>query len=927
MRLYQHFIIFLCSSFLLSSNCFSQVSYEHIDNYINESDLTFNTIISIDLNNDLIEDIIHFHNGNKVVVNLNNRLGRDWLRIEGPVVEGTVWGGVATDLNNDGFIEIVIGSVYANVKIYTFNHETLTFELYQELPTNIFVQNINTVDINKDGYADVFLCNDNGENHFYLSNNGVLEFLELIDFSTSPVEHSAGNYASQFIDFDLDGDEDLYITKCSASANGPEDPRRINQLFINDGNGNFTEDAEKFNINTGAQSWTSDFGDLDLDGDLDLIVANHYESLQLYENINNEEFVEVQNNSGLKLQDFFFQVALQDVNNDGYEDIIITENTVKVYINNGDFTFTLIDISNSTPTVCTSLSLGDYNNDGLVDMNLKEGSFSSNTGTRVVIQKNSNSNHWIKFAVEGTEDTYNALGTRIRLYTNDMTQNRIKRFGRSYGVQFANQLHFGIGENTIVDSIEVFWLNGTIEKFYNLEINKTHYIKQNTCKEITENYDISQNVFCEEMTGVFNHVSDNFNEWNTGETSPAINISEEGEYFSIYNPSTGCSLNSWKAYVEFVELEMIEEERKVVDSQGLLPCEGEEIILTVPDENAIWNGVVESNEFISTSNNPITLSYIDNCTDYDVEFTREDIDYEFNPPEGIYEYATGSDILIEVNNSYAEWYTDTDSDPFHVGEEFLFENITEDEDISILNRTEYKYNDNAGILEFDNSVVSPSNINIPTYFTVHETIKLNSISVKSVAEGTRTFEIFDLNSTLIFELTENIPEGEIEIDFDLVLEPGNYSIMMNQSQNVISFGTTGPLFHKEQDDTNTFPFIDDLNRLEITGNGTGIVYFFYNWKISGLETKVCEDQFYETKLKMISSLDQDKLFEVNYNSLVSSVLTVNVEGNHNFNLYDSRGVLIASKEFNTSIDYPMNDLASGIYYMLIDDQSYKIIKQ
>jgi len=228
---------------ILSSSISSQVAFAKVDNFIEEGNRTFVSVVTADVNNDHVDDIIHFDQGNTLFVHLNNRLGRDWQKIEGPFIPAQAWSAVVVDLNNDGFKEIVFGAAFSEIPIYTFNYETNTFSTYQLLETNFFIQNMNAVDINEDGLTDLFMCNDLGENLFFINNDGVLEEQDLIDFSTSPADHAAGNYASQFLDIDMDGDQDLYISKCSAFAINDSDPRLINQLFINDGEGNFEEKA------------------------------------------------------------------------------------------------------------------------------------------------------------------------------------------------------------------------------------------------------------------------------------------------------------------------------------------------------------------------------------------------------------------------------------------------------------------------------------------------------------------------------------------------------------------------------------------------------------------------------------------------------------------------------------------------------------
>ncbi len=918
--------VLLFLTFIIFSQVLGQVNFTKVDNFIDVGNNSFISMASADMNNDNVDDIINFQGGTRLYVHLNNRLGRDWYSIEGPLLNANVWGTVIVDLNNDGYKEIVCGTVYAEIQIFTFNHDNFSFDLYQELPSDIFVQNINAVDINVDGYADLFFCNDLGENHFYINNKGVLEFNEIIDFSTEPEDLAAGNYASQFIDFDMDGDEDLYITKCSAFADDAADPRRVNQLYINDGAGNFTENGEAFKINTGAQSWASDFGDLDLDGDLDLIVVNHYEDLQLFENINNEEFIEVQENSGLKLEDFFFQVTLQDVDNDGLEDVILTEKTVEIYLNKGDFIFEKIEDLENFPTVSSAFSLGDYNHDGAIDIFAKQGGFQSQIDPSFILTQNTNENNWINFHLEGVLDTKDALGARMELYSDGNIQHRIKRYGRSYGVQFSNQLHFGLGESTSVDSVIIYWLNGTVETMYEPTINTSHFIKQNSCNKEIEVYDVIQDSKCVGQELSLLHNSDAFQKWNTGQSSFEFLTGEEGEYYSLYGMDE-CTLHSWKSYVEFQEIVTIQEERFMLDTLGFLPCEGEELYLEVPDENALWNDNIVSANYLSITNDPVTLNYFDNCINYDVTLNRENISYDFDIPEDIYEYVSGSDVFIDVKNTSAEWFYDINESAFHVGDNYTFENVTEDQEISILNTLDYTYESSVGLNNFDNANLAPSNINYSTFFTVKKSIILSTVRVKTNVPGLRKFEISDANGVVLFTKEADLIDGENLIDWSIELSEGSYSMGSNEEQNITSFNSIGPFLFKEQDGTNSYPFSDELGSFTLDAGTSSIFYFYYDWNIQGIGSKECVDGYYETQLKSVVTIKESEFLDVKYNSLVSDILDVNVEGNHTFHLFDSRGILIARKEFQDKTLFEMSDYNSGVYYMVIEKGVYKVIKQ
>ncbi|MFN8338873.1 MAG: VCBS repeat-containing protein [Saprospiraceae bacterium] len=64
-----------------------------------------------------------------------------------------------------------------------------------------------------------------------------------IDMTSDPASDNSGNYGIVFTDFDNDGDQDFYISKCRAGVTDPNDGRRINQLFVNDGANHYTEMA------------------------------------------------------------------------------------------------------------------------------------------------------------------------------------------------------------------------------------------------------------------------------------------------------------------------------------------------------------------------------------------------------------------------------------------------------------------------------------------------------------------------------------------------------------------------------------------------------------------------------------------------------------------------------------------------------------
>ena len=159
------------------------------------------------------------------------------------------------------------------------------------------------------------------------------------------------------------------------------------------------------------------------------------------------------------------------------------------------------------------------------------------------------------------------------------------------------------------------------------------------------------------------------------------------------------------------------------------------------------------------------------------------------------------------------------------------------------------------------------------------------------------------------------------------LSSGEYIIKTNQEQNQFSFSTDGPLLYVEENPTKILPIIDQLENIEITEGEGDLLHYFYNWKVTTSVQKECVDGFYDVEFKMVTSVEDRFIQKVKYNSLVSDVLTMELEGNHKFRIHDSRGVLIASGEFSERGEYVMGNYSAGLYYLIIEQGVYKIVKQ
>ena len=240
-------------------------------------------------------------------------------------------------------------------------------------------------DVNNDGLIDVFFTGNQVQNRLYL-NKGNLKFEDITEKARVGGDNRWYT-GSTMGDVNGDGYLDIY---CSVAGLSNE---RRNQLYINNQDGTFTEEAKAYAIDDVANSTQGTFFDYDNDGDLDLYVANYpianvntpnyiyknrmqnvsgKESDKLYRN-DGDIFTDVSEISGLKSYGFSLGATAGDLNNDGLQDLYISSDYSipdYMYINNGDGTFKNVfkEATNHTSFYGMGVDIADVNNDGLLDI-------------------------------------------------------------------------------------------------------------------------------------------------------------------------------------------------------------------------------------------------------------------------------------------------------------------------------------------------------------------------------------------------------------------------------------------------------------------------------------------------------------------------------------------------------------------------------
>ncbi len=438
-------ILTLVTILASSATVLGQVSFtpEFIDT--NRSDRAV-----VDMNGDFLDDVVSVAMSS-VQVFYQNADGtfEEEIIFTSPADNMPSWSLAAADYDGNGYTDLLYGGGNG-VTIMRANNAG---DGFQEIsfPQYVFSQRSNFIDINNDGHLDAFVCHDVEPNVYYINDGeGNLTYYQggIGDYP------SGGHYGSVWIDYDNDGDLDMFNAKC-----GGEPARREDELHQNDGFGNFTEVADAAGLLDPMQTWSSAWGDYDNDGDLDVFVGNSTDPFahKLMTNNADGTFSDISATSGVQdLEATGIENCTYDFNNDGFLDIASNGN---IFLNNGDMTFTLYN--NVLPS--NNGSFGDLNNDGFVD---------SFTGSTLHIN-DANDNNYLTINTVGVESNRNGIGARITVTSQLGNQIREVRSGEGFRYMSTLNTHFGLGQDTEITTITVQWPSGIVDTLEDVAVNQT----------------------------------------------------------------------------------------------------------------------------------------------------------------------------------------------------------------------------------------------------------------------------------------------------------------------------------------------------------------------------------------------------------------------------------------------------------------------
>ena len=294
-------------------------------------------------------------------------------------------------------------------------------------------------------------------------------------------------------DFDNDGWPDIYVANDSAPA----------ALYHNNKNGSFTdigiEAGCAFSIDGKPQAGMGvTAGDYDRDGWLDIFKTNFSgDTSSLYHNTGKGTFDDMTFLAGIGLNTRWlgWGCGFVDVDNDSWPDIFLANGHVYpeverltteagyaqrkiLYHNLGNGRFA--DISGNVgedvnrPNASRGAAFGDYDNDGDIDILIN----SVNDLPELLRADSTNQNNWLTLKTIGVKSNRNGIGVRIKCVTEDGSQIDEVRSGGSYYSQSDLRVHFGLGKNKIVKTVELQWPSGHVDTLKNITANQIITVKE-----------------------------------------------------------------------------------------------------------------------------------------------------------------------------------------------------------------------------------------------------------------------------------------------------------------------------------------------------------------------------------------------------------------------------------------------------------------
>jgi hypothetical protein len=450
-------------------------------------------------------------------------------------------GATFVDVNNDGLLDIYVcrfnapNLLYINQGDGTFKEEAHAYGL--DVTDGSVMAYF--YDYDRDGWLDVFIqtnvldaaAHPEGQRNYLFHNNRNGTFTDVTDRAGVAPVRAHGNSAVWW-DFDGDGWPDLYV------ANDFEVP---DALYHNNHDGTFTDVIASVMPHSPYSSMGSDLGDVNNDGRLGLLVADmaepghvadqramaesrarmrvpeegsneirQFPSNALFLNTGTGRSLEAAHLAGLDATGWTWAPLWEDLDNDGRADLFVTNGmyreihnqdliarravagstlareqivrnspvfaeTHQAFRNLGDLRFENVSSAWGLDQngVSFGAALGDLSGDGNMDL-----VYNNYQGGVTLMRNGSDTGHRVICALRGTRSNRFGVGAKVTLESAAGTQVRTLTLGRGFMSSSEPIVHFGMGEDAVIQRLTVEWPSGAVQTFQNLPADRRFIVTE-----------------------------------------------------------------------------------------------------------------------------------------------------------------------------------------------------------------------------------------------------------------------------------------------------------------------------------------------------------------------------------------------------------------------------------------------------------------
>lgn len=452
------------------------------------------------------------------------------------------------DYDSDGWLDLFVanaGSTAATGALFKNQGDGTFLEATSEAGIEYTGKTMSAIwgDFNNDFSPDLYLINY-GPNVLY-QNNSDGSFSDVT--ATTGVGDSSWGVSGAWVDFDHDGDLDIFVSNLSnpdlvvdREMRFPDDlPGADNVLYLNSGEGNFSEIAAPSGLSGGSKKTTGVIcTDFDNSRDIDFYLVNLGAPNQLFSNLRDGTFVDILKNESTSEVAHGIGLGIGDINSDGFMDLVLPSGTeARLLINRRNGRYKSLPLNDSSRYVYHA-ELFDFDNDGDQDVLLvaaplfqeaqsgtdiirnfylfenqqgemldvsertelskftslplrgvSTGDFDNDgdldlafnvNGSSPLLLRNDGGNHnnWVNIRTLATNSNSLGVGTKVELKSGRLYQKTEIYGGSGFLGQSPPRAHFGLGRKERVDMIRLVWPGGVLQSEIDQGINQTVEIRE-----------------------------------------------------------------------------------------------------------------------------------------------------------------------------------------------------------------------------------------------------------------------------------------------------------------------------------------------------------------------------------------------------------------------------------------------------------------